>query len=64
MTRAMKILSLSYAKKRRIYGENRKRVKLFFIGDIGNIEDRLIKIMRTKIYLTSGKKAKQLEIFQ
>ena len=57
----MKILCLSYAKKRSIYGENRKRVKLVFIGDI---EDILVKIMKTKIYLTSGKKAKQLEMFQ
>ena len=61
MTRAMDILCLSYAKKRSIYGENSKRVKSVFINDI---EDRLIKIMKTKVYIKPGKKAKQLEMFQ
>ncbi len=34
MTRAMDILCLTYAKKRRIYGTSQKRQRSFFIDDI------------------------------
>lgn len=60
MTRAMDILSLTYAKKRSIYGITQKRHRSFFIDDI---EKQLLKVEKKAFPLPKKKKAKQMELF-
>lgn len=60
MTRAMDILCLTYAKKRRIFGTIKKRQRSFFIEDI---EARLTQVEKTPVKPSVKKKAKQLELF-
>jgi len=59
MTRAMDILCLTYAKKRRIYGFSQKRQRSFFIDDI---EKRLARYEKG-VLARENKKAIQLELF-
>ncbi|SDT87592.1 UvrD-helicase domain-containing protein [Desulfobacula phenolica] len=60
MTRAMDILCLTYAKKRRIFGTIKKRQRSFFIEDI---EAKLTQVEKAPVKLSVKKKAKQLELF-
>ncbi|MCP4721758.1 MAG: UvrD-helicase domain-containing protein, partial [Desulfobacteraceae bacterium] len=59
MTRAMDILCLTYAKKRRIYGFSQKRQRSFFIDDI---EKRLAQYEKG-VLARENKKVIQLELF-
>jgi DNA helicase II / ATP-dependent DNA helicase PcrA len=61
MTRAMDILCLTHARRRRIYGINQKRVRSFFIDDI---ENKLTQNIKARVYIKPGKRAKQLEMFE
>ncbi|MBU0973632.1 MAG: UvrD-helicase domain-containing protein [Proteobacteria bacterium] len=60
MTRAMDILCLTYAQKRRIYGTSQKRQRSFFIDDI---ETRLAKREAAIDRAKDTKKQIQLELF-
>ncbi len=60
MTRAMDILCLTYAKKRRIYGKSVKRQRSLFIEDI---EKRLTRLEKSAARMPEPKKPEQLELF-
>jgi ATP-dependent DNA helicase UvrD/PcrA len=60
MTRAMDILCLTYAQKRRIYGTSQKRQRSFFIDDI---EKRLAQYEKPVVRAMEKKKEIQLELF-
>ncbi len=60
MTRAMDILCLTYAKKRRIYGTSQKRQRSFFIDDI---EKKLTQYETSILRARETKKEIQLELF-
>ncbi len=60
MTRAMDILCLTHAKTRSIYGVNQKRVRSFFIDDIGK---KLTQNIKSKVYIKPVKKPQQMEMF-
>jgi superfamily I DNA/RNA helicase len=60
MTRAMDILCLTYAQKRRIYGRRFKRQRSLFIEDI---EKRLTRLEKTAARMPELKKPEQLELF-
>jgi DNA helicase-2/ATP-dependent DNA helicase PcrA len=60
MTRAMDILCLTYAKKRRIYGRSFKRQRSLFIEDI---EKRLTRQEKNAARMPELKKPEQLELF-
>lgn len=60
MTRAMDILCLTYAQKRRIYGTNQKRQRSFFIDDI---EKRLARYEKRAPMARVKKRETQLELF-
>ncbi len=64
MTRAMDILCLTYAKKRRIYGTQKKRQRSFFIEDI---EKRLMQLEKNSVRgsarASTKKNEQQLELF-
>ncbi len=60
MTRAMDILCLTYAKKRRIYGTGLKRQRSLFIEDI---EKELTQVETMPFRMSSKKKEKQMELF-
>ena len=60
MTRAMDLLCLSYAKKRRVYGKMLKRQRSVFIDDI---EKRLISLEKTAVRMPKENKPTQMELF-
>ncbi|RLB88033.1 MAG: hypothetical protein DRH26_14395 [Deltaproteobacteria bacterium] len=60
MTRAMDILCLTYAQKRRIYGVSQKRQRSFFIDDI---EKKLAQYETSVMRIRENKKEIQLELF-
>ena len=60
MTRAMDILCLTYAQKRRIYGGQEKRQRSFFIDDI---EKKLLQIDKNTPMRPVKKAPVQLELF-
>jgi uncharacterized protein (TIGR00375 family) len=60
MTRAMDILCLTYAQKRRIYGVSQKRQRSFFIDDI---EKKLAQYETSIIRVRKTKREIQLELF-
>ncbi len=60
MTRAMDILCLTYAQKRRIYGTQMKRQRSLFIDDI---EKKLMKLEQGPARTPAPKKEQQLELF-
>ncbi len=63
MTRAMDILCLTYARKRRIYGTQKKRQRSFFIEDI---EKRLMQLEKNIVPGAAQlpkKNEQQLELF-
>jgi DNA helicase-2/ATP-dependent DNA helicase PcrA len=60
MTRAMDILCLTYAKKRRIYGTSQKRQRSFFIDDI---EEKLAQYEKSVMGTGKKKNEIQLELF-
>jgi uncharacterized protein (TIGR00375 family) len=60
MTRAMDILCLTYARKRRIYGFSQKRQRSFFIDDI---EKKLAQYETSVIRVRENKRETQLELF-
>ncbi|MBU3951312.1 MAG: UvrD-helicase domain-containing protein, partial [Proteobacteria bacterium] len=60
MTRAMDILCLTYAQKRRIYGTSQKRQRSFFIDDI---ETRLAQLEGRIDRVKDKQKEIQLELF-
>jgi DNA helicase-2/ATP-dependent DNA helicase PcrA len=60
MTRAMDILCLTYAQKRRIYGVSQKRQRSFFIDDI---EKKLARYETSGMGVRETKREIQLELF-
>ena len=60
MTRAMDILCLTYAKKRRIYGRRFKQQRSIFIEDI---EKKLTRLEKIAVRLPEEKKPVQMELF-
>ncbi len=60
MTRAMDILCLTYAQKRRIYGTQMERQRSFFIDDI---EKKLMQVQKSMKQAKAKKKERQLELF-
>ncbi len=60
MTRAMDILCLTYAQKRRIYGVSQKRQRSFFIDDI---EKKLARYETSVLRGRENKREIQLELF-
>jgi DNA helicase-2/ATP-dependent DNA helicase PcrA len=60
MTRAMDILCLTYAQKRRIYGVSQKRQRSFFIDDI---EKKLARYETSSMGVRETKREIQLELF-
>ena len=60
MTRAMDILCLTYAQKRRIYGVSQKRQRSFFIDDI---EKKLAQYETSVMGVRETKREIQLELF-
>lgn len=60
MTRAMDILCLTYARKRRIYGTSQERQRSFFIDDI---EKKLAQYEKNVVRAMEKKKPIQLELF-
>lgn len=60
MTRAMDILCLTYAQKRRIYGRPEKRQRSLFIDDI---EKKLTRMEKIPVRMPEEKKPQQLELF-
>jgi len=60
MTRAMDILCLTYAKKRRIYGRSLKQQRSLFIEDI---EKKLTRLEKSADRMPEAKKPEQMELF-
>jgi len=60
MTRAMDILCLTYAQKRRIYGVSQKRQRSFFIDDI---EKKLAQYETSVMRVRETKREIQLDLF-